>query len=229
VIQPVEAVADLLVDHEAYFHVDAAQSFARELDALRHPRIDLISISGHKINAPKGVGALIARKRNGRRPPVRALMFGGGQERQLRPGTLPVPLVVALGLASELAVAEAESRASRCRALRRSLLEGLAPLDPIVNGALDRSVPYILNLSLPGLDSETVMEAWADLVAISNGAACASQSYACSHVLSAMSLPAWRKDGALRFSWCAMSVEPDWQAMVAALEPHRVAQRIQIQ
>jgi cysteine desulfurase len=229
VIQPIEAMADLLADHDAYFHVDAAQSFARELTALRHPRIDLISASAHKINGPKGIGALVVRKRNGRRPPLRPLMFGGGQERQLRPGTLPVPLAVGLGIASELAVEEAAWRASRCRALQRSILEGLAPLAPVVNGAPDRLVPYILNVSLPGLDSETVMEAWADLVAISSGAACASQSYACSHVLSAMGLPEWRKNGALRFSWCAMSSQPDWRALVAALESYRTAAEIRIQ
>ena len=89
----------------------------------------------------------------------------------------------------------------------QSLLAGLAPLEPVINGDPARSVPYILNLSFPGLDAETAIDAWSDLVAISNGAACTSQSYTCSHVLSAMRLPEWRKDGALRFSWCADSPE----------------------
>ena len=108
VIQPVAEVADRLAAREAYLHVDAAQSFAREIDALRHPRVDLISVSAHKINGPKGIGALVMRRRDGRRPPLQPLMFGGGQERQLRPGTMPVPLAVGLGLAAELAVAEAD-------------------------------------------------------------------------------------------------------------------------
>ncbi len=122
-IQPVEEVADRLDARETYLHVDAAQSFAREIDALRHPRVDLISVSAHKINGPKGVGALVMRRRDGRRPPLQPLMFGGGQERELRPGTLPVPLIAGLGLAAELAVAEADARNARCRAFR-----AIAPL-----------------------------------------------------------------------------------------------------
>jgi len=225
-IQPIAEIADELHARETFLHVDAAQSFAREIAALRHPRVDLISVSAHKINGPKGVGALVMRRRDGRRPPLQPLMFGGGQERQLRPGTLPVPLIAGLGLASELAVAEAEMRDARCRAFRESLLAGLAPLDPVINGDLGRAVPYILNLSFPGMDAETAIDAWRDLVAISNGAACTSQSYTCSHVLSAMRLPAWRRDGALRFSWCAASTAPDWSALVAAVEPYRGVERI---
>jgi cysteine desulfurase len=225
VIQPVTEVADRLHGTETYLHVDAAQSFAREMDALRHPRVDLISVSAHKINGPKGIGALVMRRRDGRRPPLQPLMFGGGQERQLRPGTMPVPLAVGLGLAAELAVTEADARDARCRAFRQSLLAGLAPLEPVVNGDPTRSVPYILNLSFPGLDAETAIDAWSHLVAISNGAACTSQSYTCSHVLSRMQLPDWRKDGALRFSWCAASSEPDWSALVAAVGPYRGIER----
>jgi cysteine desulfurase len=228
VIQPVTEVADRLHGTDTYLHVDAAQGFAREIHALRHSRVDLISVSGHKINGPKGIGALVTRRRDGRRPPLQPLMFGGGQERQLRPGTMPVPLAVGLGLAAELAVAEAEARDARCRAFRQALLAGLAPLEPVINGDPSRSVPYILNLSFPGLDAETAIDAWSHLVAISNGAACTSQSYTCSHVLSGMELPEWRKDGALRFSWCAASPEPDWSALVAAVEPYRGVERVGI-
>jgi len=223
VIQPVSDVADGLGGTETYLHVDAAQSFARELAALRHPRIDFISASAHKIGGPKGIGALIVRRRNGQRPALQPLMFGGGQERGLRPGTLAVPLIVGFGVAADLAVAEAASRDARCRAFRASLIDGLSPLDPIVNGDPERSVSYIANLSFPGIDADTALEAWAGLVAISNGAACTSSSYTCSHVLSAMQLPGWRKDGALRFSWCAASTEPDWRALVTAVEPVRNA------
>jgi cysteine desulfurase len=226
VIQPVAAVADALEGTNVYLHVDAAQSFGRELPALRHPRIDLISVSAHKINGPKGVGALVMRRRNGERPPLQPLMFGGGQERGLRPGTMPVPLVAGFGLAAELAVREADARAARCLAFREALLHGLAPLDPVVNGDVARAVPYILNLSFPGLVAEAAIDAWSGLVAISNGAACTTQSYTCSHVLSAMGLPAWRTDGALRFSWGADSPQPDWGAVVAAAEPYRDEQRV---
>lgn len=223
VVQPIAEVADGLRDSTAYLHVDAAQGFGRELAALRHPRIDLVSASAHKIGGPKGVGALVCRRRGGTRPPLEPLMHGGGQERQLRPGTLPVPLIAGFGLAAELAAMEAAPRAERCRAFRDELLAGLAPLGPVVNASPALTVPYILNLAIPGLDGETVIDAWADLVEVSNGAACTSQTYTCSHVLSAMRLPAWQRDGAVRFSWGAGASAPDWAALVTALEPFRSA------
>jgi cysteine desulfurase len=226
VILPIGDVADRLERSGVYLHVDAAQSFAREIPSLRHPRIDLISASAHKINGPMGVGALLARRRNGQRPPLQPIVFGGGQERGLRSGTMPVALIAGFGLAAELALSEADARAERCRALRRSVLEGLAPLEPSINGDPSRSVPYILNVAFPGLDSETVIEAWSGLVAISNGAACSSQRYTCSHVLSAMSVPAWQRDGALRFSWCAASTEPNWRELVSALAPYRDMRKV---
>src|SRR5262245_13682535 len=128
-IQPIVDVAERIAD-DICFHVDAAQSFGRELTALRHPRIDLISVSAHKIHGPQGVGALVVRRRAGRRPLLAPVMLGGGQERGLRPGTLPLPLIAGFGLASELAAAEAGVRAEKCRTFRSALLEGLAPLNP---------------------------------------------------------------------------------------------------
>jgi cysteine desulfurase len=217
VLQPVTAIADALRDHPAFFHVDAAQGFGKEVPALCDKRIDLISVSGHKIHAPKGVGALILRRREGDRPPVKPLLLGGGQERGLRPGTLPVHLIAGLGKAAELALAEWRMRDRCCRAFRERLLEGLAPLAPVIHGDGERSLANIVNLSIPGVDAETAMEAWSDLVAVSDGAACTSASYTCSHVLSAMGLPAERMEGALRFSWCHSSEMPDLAAMVEAL------------
>jgi cysteine desulfurase len=220
-VQPVEEVADRLAGTNVYIHVDAAQSFAREIDPLRHPRIDLISASAHKLNGPKGVGALLMRRRDGTRPPLQPLMFGGGQERGLRPGTMPVALAVGFGAAAERAAMDHSERRRRCLRFRDALLDGLAPLDPVVNGDLQRSVPHIVNLSFPGVVAEVVIDAWQDLVAVSNGAACTSQQYTCSHVLAAMDLPAWRADGAIRLSWCRSTPEPDWAALVSALEPYR--------
>lgn len=225
-IQPIEQVAQALDATDIYMHVDAAQSFGREIEALRHPRLDLISASGHKINGPKGIGALVMRRRRGTRPPLRPLMFGGGQERGLRPGTMPVPLAVGFGAAAERAVAEAGERRARCEQFRDALLAGLAPLEPVLNGNPRRTVPYIVNLSFPGLVAEVVMDAWSNLVAISNGAACSAQNYTCSHVLEAMELPPWRTAGAVRLSWCASTPEPDWEALVAAVAPLREAGKV---
>lgn len=217
--QPIEQIADLLSSHPAYFHVDAAQGFGKDIQPLRHPRIDMISISGHKIHAPKGVGALVLRRRDGSRPPVEPLLFGGGQERGLRPGTLPVHLIAGLGKASQLALAEAPQRERACRVFRERLLEGLAPLNPALHGDPARTISNIINLSIPSVDSESAIEIWSDYVAISDGAACTSQSYTCSHVLSAMKLPEEQQEGALRFSWCHTSTLPDLPAMVKAMRP----------
>ncbi len=217
VIQPVEEVAGLLSGHPAYFHVDSAQGFGKATAALRNPRIDLISLSGHKIFAPKGVGALIARRRENEPPPLAPILFGGGQERGLRPGTLAVPLIAGFGLAAELAVAEEESRNRANGAFRAALLAGLAPLAPEINGDPHLAVPNIVNLAIPGHESGEVMERWHDLVSISNGAACASQHFQCSHVLAAMKVGERREEGALRFSWCHTTPLPDFGAMVRAL------------
>jgi cysteine desulfurase len=221
VVQPLSEIASVLTGHAAYFHVDAAQGFGKEIETLRHPRIDLISVSGHKIHAPKGIGALIARRRKLSLPPLKPLMYGGGQERGLRPGTLPVHLAAGLGYAAELALREAKQRHEQAEAFRLHLLRGLKPLAPVLNGDPSRCVPHILNISIPGFDAETVMEAWKDLAAVSDGAACTSQSYTCSHVLSAMGLPEERKDGAVRLSWCHLTELPDVKSMVKALERFR--------
>lgn len=205
VIQPIEEIAEGLKGRDAYFHVDAAQGFGKEIEALRNERIDFISISGHKVYAPMGIGALVARARDFERPPLTPLMFGGGQERGIRPGTLPVPLVAGLGLAAEIAEQEQGQRASRCYALREVLLRDLSSLNAQVNGDLERLVVHVLNVSIPGLDSEAAMLAAKDQIAISNGSACTSQSYEPSYVLKAMCLDDERIGGALRISWCHLN------------------------
>jgi cysteine desulfurase len=217
VVLPIEAIAERLAGTGVFLHVDAAQGFGKVLEPLRHARIDLMSVSGHKIHAPQGIGALIARRRDGARPPLVPLMHGGGQERGLRPGTLPVHLIAGLGLAAELAAAEADQRERRCRAFRIRLLDGLAPLQAVINGDPARSVPHIVNLSIPGIDAEAAIEAWEDLVEVSHGAACTSQRASCSHVLDAMRLAGSREEGALRLSWCHDTAFPDGPAMVDAI------------
>jgi cysteine desulfurase len=222
VIQPIEEIAARLTGHSAYFHVDAAQGFGKELAPLRNPRVDLISVSGHKVFAPKGVGALVARRRGGERPPLAPLMFGGGQERGLRPGTLAVHLIVGLGLAAELAAGEAAARAEANARFRRAALEGLRPASPVVLGDPDRVVPHILSVRFAGLDAEEVMDAWAGVVAVSNGSACTSQSETCSHVLGAMGMGGEDAAGAVRLSWCHSTPIPDWSRAVESLRALRV-------
>ncbi|HEX4000449.1 MAG TPA: aminotransferase class V-fold PLP-dependent enzyme [Pirellulales bacterium] len=218
--QPIAQIARLLDDSDVYLHTDAAQGFGKELAPLRDRRIDLISISGHKIYGPKGIGALVLRRRERELPPLEPLMHGGGQELGLRPGTLPVPLVVGLGLAAEVAMDEAEQRAEQCRKFKETLLDGLAPLCPAIHGDPARTLPHTVNLSFPGVDAEEVIAAWRGSAAVSNGSACTSACDTASHVLTAMHLPRAQVDGAIRISWCHSTSLPDMPRLIAAIEQH---------
>lgn len=217
VLQPLDAIADALSGHDAYLHVDAAQGYGKDLHLLRLPRVDLISVSAHKIYGPKGVGALITRRRGFQRPPLEPLMFGGGQERGLRPGTLAVALIVGFGLAAELSLKHNAARLAANAKVRAEALAYLAPLDPAVNGDPTRVLPHVLNVSFEGLDSEALMIALKDVVAISNGSACTSQSYEPSHVLTALGLPEAIVRGALRLSWSHLTAPVDWAAVASAI------------
>ena len=209
--QPLGDIVNELRDHDAYLHVDAAQGFGKELPDLRDPRIDLISVSGHKIFGPMGVGALITRRRGYKRPPLTPLTFGGGQEHGLRAGTLPVPLVAGLGVAAQLARDNHSRRRDACLAYRQDVITTFQQLDAEFNGDLERTVAHTINVSIPGLDSEAVMLALKGAAAISNGSACTSHSYTPSHVLTAMNLPPGRIQGALRISWSHLTPTTNWE------------------
>lgn len=217
VLQPIGEIAAGLAGHEAYLHVDAAQGFGKE-PGLEAARIDLVSISGHKLYGPKGIGALVTRRRRFKRPPLTPLMFGGGQERKLRPGTLPVPLIVALGEAAASAVSERARRRSICLDYRAAVVACFDALDGQYNGDQSFVQPHVVNVSVPGVDSEAAMVALKDLISISNGSACTSGSYEPSHVLVAMGLARERVAGALRVSWSHLSDSVDWDAVRVQLE-----------
>jgi cysteine desulfurase len=216
VIQPIEDICSVLTDYPAALHIDAAQTFGKLIAPLRHPRIDLISASGHKIYGPKGIGALIVRNLE-RTSGLRPLMVGGGQERKLRPGTLPVSQCAGFGKAAELALLEEEERRKNCLSFKSRLLDELSPLGITVNGDPEKSLPNIINLSIANIDSEALMIALRDLVAISNGAACTSTSYEASHVLRAMGLSDEIASCATRWSWGYRTEEPDWTLIRKAI------------
>lgn len=201
VAQPIAEIAAGLADRETYLHVDAAQGFGKQLPSLRQPRIDLISVSGHKIHGPQGIGALIVRRRAHQLPPLTPLIHGGGQELGLRSGTLPVPLIVGFGLAAHLAAEEADARADLCQALREMLLAALAPCRPVIHGDPALTLPHVVNLSFPGYDADEVLELLRDVAAVSDGAACTSVCATASHVLAAMGVRGPELDGAVRLSW----------------------------
>jgi cysteine desulfurase len=217
ICQPLGAIAAALSGHDAFFHVDAAQGYGKDLESLRLERIDLISVSSHKIYGPVGVGSLVARRRGFRKPPLQPLTFGGGQERGLRPGTLPVPLIAGFGLAAEMAVSRNAQRRARCETVRFDALTALTPLGITLHGDAEMALPHVLNFSIDGLDSEAVMVALKGVAAVSNGSACTSQSYQPSHVLLAMGLTDAQVAGAIRVSWCHLTPDPNWPAIAARL------------
>ncbi len=187
VIQPLAEIGLLCRARGVLFHTDAAQAAGKIALDVEAMRIDLMSISGHKLYGPKGIGALYVR----RRPRVRLLPLfdGGGQERGLRSGTLPAPLCVGLGRAAALAAAEMPTEAVRLRRLRDRLQQGLerrvAGLR--LNGDRERRLAGSLNLSFPGISAPEFIEACPSL-AISTGSACTSATVEPSYVLRALGL-----------------------------------------
>jgi cysteine desulfurase len=187
VIQPLAEIGRVCREHGVHFHVDAAQAVGKIPLDLRALPIDLMSISGHKIYGPKGVGALYVR----RRPRVRLepLFDGGGQERGLRSGTVPAPLVVGLGAACRVAGEVMADERAHLDALYRRLRSGLldAVPDARINGDETWRIPGNLNICIPGLDAETLIDHMPDL-AVSTASACSSASVEPSYVLSALGL-----------------------------------------
>ncbi len=207
VVQPIEEIAGRLEDRSTYFHVDAAQGFGRDLKALQNPRIDLISVSGHKIHGPQGIGALILRRREHELPPLRPLLYGGGQELGLRPGTLPVHQIIAMGLAAELAEVESSHRRDYCLRLRQHVDRWIKANHGTVHGHPAYTLPHVMNVSLPNRCADEVMDLLRGVAAVSDGAACTSICATASHVLSAMGVREPLLSGAVRISWSYLTDE----------------------
>lgn len=187
VIQPLAEIGALVKAHGALFHTDAAQAAGRIALDVEDARADLVSLSAHKMYGPKGVGALYVR----RRPRVRLtpLFSGGGQERGLRSGTLPAPLVVGFGEAARIAAGEGLLDTGRIAGQRDILLGGLGAAIPglRVNGAAEARVAGNLNLTFPEVSAAALLEALPDLM-LSTGSACTSAAITPSHVLAAMGM-----------------------------------------
>jgi cysteine desulfurase len=217
VVQPLEQMGEILKSHPAIFHTDAAQGYAKVPEELSSTRLDLISLSGHKMNAPKGVGALVVKLRKLERIPIEPLVVGGGQERGLRAGTISTPLVAALGLACELAVSEREERRSRCDQIKRGVEGMVHSLGGEILGDPTCRVPWIVNARFPGANAEALLIRLKDHVAIATGSACTSESFQSSHVLKAMGLPEKVSREHVRWSWGADSTEPDYDQLASLI------------
>jgi cysteine desulfurase len=201
VLQPVEEVGDFLADRDTLFHVDAAQTYGKEVESLRRLQCDLLAFSGHKIYGPQGIGALRVSRAKLDRRQMRPLVVGGGQERGLRSGTVPVALVAGLSKAAELAAGEFKTRRENAASMKQAFLDEISVVDHAINGDQNRCQTHVVNVRFPGVDSEALMLELRDAVAMSNGSACTSNAYAPSHVLRAMGLDENAIDSAVRVSW----------------------------
>lgn len=213
-LQPIRAISDSARAAGALMHVDAAQAAGKIPVDVNELGADLLTLAGHKMYAPKGVGALYVRAGT----PVQAIQFGAGHEGGLRPGTENVPHLVGLGEAARLARAELAAEAARIRALRDSLHARLAQAVPglALNGHGTERLPNTLNVSFPGVAGWRLLQA-ASAVAASTGSACHAGQHAASGVLGAMGLGAERAAGAVRLSLGRFSTEADMRRAADAL------------
>jgi cysteine desulfurase len=199
VVQPVAEIARRCREAEVVFHTDAVQAFGKLPVSMSELPCTLLTLSGHKVGAPKGIGALVVRDRKA----VEAIIHGGGQQYGIRPGTENVAGAIALGRAALLAAREQPEEAVRLRELRdrlaERLLKGVSQLS--VNGDGSERAPHVLNVSIAGADSEALLM-HLDMagIAASSGSACSTGSVEPSHVLVAMGVPRDLALGAIRFS-----------------------------
>jgi cysteine desulfurase len=221
VIQPIAELATLTKDAGAIFHTDAVQAFGKVVVSAKEIPFDFVSVSGHKLGAPKGIGAFFIR----RGTPLEPLFFGGSQDRGRRPGTENVASAVGLARAMELAIAEREAHWKVLQEMRDGLEARLLQRipDAVVHGRGAARAPHILNISVPGTDSESLLMAL-DLqgVAASSGSACQSGSVTPSHVLAAMGVRADVANAAIRMSFGSLSTPADVER-VAELFPALIA------
>ncbi len=218
VVFPIPEIASMVKAAGGIFHTDAVQAVGKLPIDLKASPIDMLSLSGHKLHAPKGIGALYIRK--GTR--IQPFMLGGHQEDNRRAGTENVPYIVGLGKACELAGGQAAESASRMAALRDRLQAGLLAScpDTRVNGDVHHRLPNTLNISFEYIEGESILYMLSDVgVAASSGSACTSGSLEPSHVLRAMGVPFTAVHGSVRFSLCRYTTDEDIDHTLKQLPP----------
>lgn len=217
-IHPVERLAEMAHKVGALFHTDAVQAAGKIPFRLKDMEIDMLSISGHKFHAPKGIGALYVRRGVRFRP----FIVGGHQERGRRAGTENVPYIVGLGVAAELAMAHIQDENTRVRALRDKLQSGLLATIPEcrVNGDPEHRLPNTANISFQYIEGESILMHM-DIYGIcaSSGSACTTGSLEPSHVLRAMGVPYTAAHGAIRFSLSRYNTEEEVDFVLEKMPP----------
>lgn len=215
-IFPVEEMASMAREAGVMFHTDAVQAVGKIPLSLKDTAIDMLSLSGHKLHAPKGVGVLYLRRGTRFRP----LLRGGHQERGRRAGTENSAAIVALGKAAELAKQHLHEENSRVRALRDRLEQGLLAAVPnaFVTGDIDRRLPNTANIAFEYIEGEGILLMLNKAgIAASSGSACTSGSLEPSHVMKAMGIPYTAAHGTVRFSLSRYNTEEDIERVIAEL------------
>ena len=199
VLQPLVKIGEICRDRSIIFHTDAAQAVAKIPLDVQSMKIDLMSLTAHKIYGPKGIGALYVRRRNPR-VKLAPQIHGGGHERGMRSGTLYTPQIVGFAKAVEVGMAEMESEGERLAFLRDRLWEKLTPVGSIyLNGHPTRRLPGNLNVSVEGVDGQALILGLQAMVAVSSGSACTSAKIEPSHVLAALGVPEKLAFASVRF------------------------------
>jgi cysteine desulfurase len=215
-VNDVAGIGEITRSAGVLLHVDAAQSAGKIPIDLGQMKVDLMSLSAHKMYGPKGIGALYVR----RAPRVRleAQMHGGGHERGMRSGTLPTHQIVGMGEAARIAAEEMAAEAERLKALRQRFWEGIRDIGEVrINGDLEQRLPGALNVSIAFVEGESLIMALKDL-AISSGSACTSASLEPSYVLRALGLDDELAHSSLRFSFGRFTTEDDVDEAAAQLQ-----------
>jgi cysteine desulfurase len=216
-VQPIGAIGRVCKARGVLFHTDAAQAAGTLPIDIEEMGIDLLSLSAHKMYGPKGVGALYVRRRN---PAVRLepILDGGGHERGMRSGTLPVPLIVGFGLACELSQAARAEESPRLERLRERMHSGICEhlSDVSLNGHLSERLPGNLNLSFAFIEGEALLMALKDL-AVSSGSACTSASVEPSYVLRAMGVSDALAHASIRFGLGRFNTEEEVDYAIEAV------------
>ena len=217
VVQPLAEIGAICREHGVYLHTDAAQAAGKTPIDVAAMNIDLLSLSSHKMYGPMGVGVLYVR----RKPRVRLepLMDGGGQERTLRSGTLPAPLVVGMGKAAEIIANETDADHTRIKDLRNRLMKGLEQRvsGTFVNGSLEHRISGNLNIGFEGTDSEALMDTVKTQVALSSGSACTSATVEPSYVLRALGLSDADAHASVRMCVGRMTTSDEIDTTIATL------------
>lgn len=217
-IEPIQEIGEVAKERDIIFHVDAIQAVGKINVDVKKQNLDMVSLSSHKIHGPKGVGALYIDKS----VKIRPIIFGGGQEKNLRSGTENMPGIVGFGVASKLAQENFHENASKLMTLKKRLYEGIVSeiKDVHLNGPkIEEGAPHILNISFAGIRGEVLLHSLEEKgIYVSTGSACSSKKKGQSHVLKAIGLKEDLIESAIRFSFGIFNTEEEIDYTISVLK-----------